>query len=161
MRSGDGSIVVIGVGNLQRGDDAVGRLAAQALATKLPPEIHIIEMEGAATPLLDALMGARGAIIIDACISGAPAGTIHRFDAGQAPLPATIGSVSSHGFGLTAALELARALGQLPKVCIVFAMEAAHFDYGGRLSQPIVVRFDDLLMGVAHEIASLRQRLNS
>lgn len=161
MRAGDGSIVVIGVGNLQRGDDAVGRLAAQALATKLPPEIHIIEMEGAATPLLDALSGATGVIVIDACISGAPAGTIHRFDAARAPIPATIEGVSSHGFGLTAALELARALGQLPEVCIIFAMEASHFDYGRPLSQPIVAHFDDLLMGIAHEIAFMRRRLNS
>lgn len=160
MRAGGGSIVVIGVGNPQRGDDAVGRLAAQALATKLPQGICVIEMEGAATPLLDALMGATGAIVIDACMSGASAGTIHRFDVTQSVLPATIENVSSHGFGLAAALELACVLGQLPDPCIVFAIEAAHFDYGAALSPPVAARFDDLLVRITHEIDVMRQSLN-
>ena len=42
-------------------------------------------------------------IVIDACQSGAAAGTIHRYDAAQERVPANIGCVSSHGFGLAAA----------------------------------------------------------
>jgi hydrogenase maturation protease len=152
VRSDDKSIVVAGIGNPMRGDDAVGRLVARVLIARQLPDIRIIESEGEATQLLEALAGAAGAIVIDACRSGAPVGTIHRFNASQAPLPMLTGNFSSHGFGLAAALELARTFEQLPHNCVIFAVEGEVFTHDSPLSAPVVARFDELVARVEKEI---------
>lgn len=151
------SIVVIGMGNLARGDDGIGRLALRALAAKKLPEIELIETEGDATQVLEALARARGAILIDACSSGASTGTIHRFDVSREPLPTIVQNFSSHGFGLTAGLELARTFKQLPSQCVVFAIEVESFNYGAPLSLQVSARFDELLACIEQEIMRIRR----
>ena len=157
MSPGRETIVVIGVGNSTRGDDAIGGLAAQALAKMQLPEIHVVEVEGDATQLLEALASAADVIVIDACQSGAAAGTIHRYDAAQERVPANIGCVSSHGFGLAAALELARTFEQLPRRCVVLAIEGEDFTHGAPLSAPVAACFDELMRRVEQEIEHMRQ----
>lgn len=149
--------MVIGVGNLTRGDDAIGGLAAQTLAKKRLPEVRVVEVEGDATQLLEALAGTADAIVIDACQSDAAAGTIHRYDAAQERVPANIDTVSSHGFGLAAALELARTFEQLPRRCVVLAVEGEDFTHGASLSAPVAARFDELMRRVEQEIEHMRQ----
>lgn len=157
----DKAIVVIGLGNLMRGDDAIGRLATQTLAFKRLYDIRLIEIEGDVTQLLEALAGATDAIVIDACKSGAPAGTIHRFDVVESPIPAVIQAVSSHGFGLAAALEMARTFQQLPSQCIVFAVEGFDFNHGAPLSAQVAAQKDSLLASVEREIDRMRRAQDS
>jgi hydrogenase maturation protease len=128
--------IVVGIGNPQRGDDAAGRAAAQLLSRTLPADVSVEESDGEATSLLAALDGVAAAFLIDACVSGASAGTIHRFDLADGRLPPAVSRVSSHGLGLAEALELARALGQLPARCIVYAIEGRSFEIGAELSRP-------------------------
>ena len=157
----DTSIVVIGVGNLMRGDDAIGLLALRALAKISLSEIRLVEIDGEATQLLEAVTGASGAIVIDACRSGSPAGTIHRFDVAVSPIPTNLGTFSSHGFGLAAGLELARSLEQLPRACIVFAVEVEEFTRGAALTPEVSSRFNELLATILNEIKRLRQETAS
>ncbi len=151
----DKSIVIIGVGNPMRGDDAIGPLTLRALAKTCPPEIRLIEIEGEATQLLEAVTGATAAIIIDACRSGSPAGTIHRFDVVKSPIPVNLGAFSSHGFGLAAGLELARSLKQLPRICVVFAVEVIEFNPGAGLTPEVSFCFNELLAAVEGEFERL------
>ena len=106
--------VVIGIGNPDRGDDGAGREAVRRLCGRVPPGVELRAMDGEPAALLDALWGAGAAWLVDACASGAPPGTVHRLDAAAGPLPREGFALSSHGLGLAEAVELARALGQLP-----------------------------------------------
>lgn len=126
---------VIGIGNIERGDDAVGRVAAQRFRDGVPTDVDVYEQDGEATALVDLLEGRSGVYLIDACSSGFPAGSIHRFDVSSAPLPDRAVRVSTHGFGLGEAIELARALGILPARCIVYAIEGVTFTTGAPLSR--------------------------
>jgi hydrogenase maturation protease len=126
--------VVLGVGNPERGDDAVGRAVARRLRGALPEEVEIAEHDGEATALLALMDGAGAAYLVDACASGAEPGTLRRFDAAAAPLPSGAFGVSTHGFGPAEAIELARALGQLPRRCIVYAIEGGSWETGAPLS---------------------------
>jgi hydrogenase maturation protease len=155
--SSEKSIVVIGMGNLTRGDDAIGRLALRALATKQLSDIDLIETGGEATQVLEAMAGAGAAILIDACRSGASTGTIHRFDVSREPLPAAVRNFSSHDFGLAAGLELARTFDQLPGTCVVLAIEVEEFTYGAPPSPLVNARFDELLACVEQEIMRIRR----
>ena len=46
-------------------------------------------------------------------------------------------AVSTHGFGLAEAIEMARAMGSLPATCIVYAVEGAGFETGEPMSEPV------------------------
>jgi hydrogenase maturation protease len=129
-------IVVLCIGNPQRGDDAAGRAVAHALRALLV-DVEIIEEEGEATRVLARLEGADAAFIVDACFSGAEPGEIRRFDASAGPLPRAAFGASTHGFGLAEALELARALGALPSRCVVYAIEGGTFDIGASMSPAV------------------------
>jgi hydrogenase maturation protease len=129
--------IVIGVGNPDRGDDAAGRCVARRLAAMLADRVPVAELDGEATALVDVLGDAEFAIVVDACASGAPAGTVTRFDVSAAPLPARATTLSSHGFGLADAFELARALGRLPPCCLVYSIEGVDFAPGAPLSSAV------------------------
>ncbi|MDP3067611.1 MAG: hydrogenase maturation protease, partial [Methylocystis sp.] len=79
-------MIVLCIGNPQRGDDTAGRAVAHALRALLV-DVEIIEEEGEATRVLARLEGADDAYIVDACVFGAQPGEIRRFDASTGPLP--------------------------------------------------------------------------
>src|SRR5574341_563487 len=106
--------LVIGVGNDYRGDDGVGRMVARELRQRSPRTIAILETTGEGAALLESWKGADTVILIDAVASGAYPGTIQRLDARAQPLPAGLLHTSTHAFGVAQAIELARALDQLP-----------------------------------------------
>lgn len=129
-------IIVLCIGNPQRGDDAAGRAVAHALRALLV-DVDIVEEAGEATRVLARLEGADAAYIVDACVSGATPGEIRRFDVGTGPLPRAAFGASTHGFGLAEALELARALGALPSRCVVYVIEGGTFDIGASMSPAV------------------------
>jgi hydrogenase maturation protease len=149
--------ILIGVGNPDRGDDAAGRTMARCLVGALPEDVEIAELDGEATALVARLQGADAAILVDACASGAPAGTVRRFDVGEAPLPQGTFGVSTHGFGLAEAIELARALGDLPASCIVYAIEGASFEAGAPLTPPVAAAIEEVAGRLCAEFAGLGQ----
>jgi len=146
--------VVVGLGNLSRGDDAAGRQVARRLRREPPAGVEVVECEGEATTLLDAIEGAEAAWLVDACVSDGLPGAIHRFDAVSAPLPDLGFGLSTHGFGLAAAIELARALDRLPSRCVVYAIEGASFDQGAPLSPPIAAAVAEVAWRLRAEIAA-------
>jgi hydrogenase maturation protease len=130
-------VIVLGIGNIERGDDGAGRAVARLLRHMRPGGVEIVEQDGEATSLLAKLQGADTAYLIDACMSNAPAGTVHRIDANHGQLPQASSDLSTHGFGLAAAIELGRTLGQLPPRTIVYAIEAESFAAGAPLSEHV------------------------
>lgn len=146
--------IVIGVGNADRGDDAAGRAVAKLLRGARPAGIEIVERDGEATALLSELDGAIEAFLIDACASGAPPGTVRRFDVAAGPLPQHDFGGSTHGFGLAAAVELARALGRLPPSCIVYAIEGETYEFGAPLSPSVEAAVAEVARRVTAEIAA-------
>ena len=136
--------LVIGIGNAWRRDDAAGLEVARRLRASALAGVSIDEREGEPAGLLDSWDGAESAVVVDAVSSGASPGTVHRFDAGAAPLPAAPFGHSTHAFGLAEAVELGRALGRLPERLIVYGIEGERFDAGAGLS-PTVDRAVDRL----------------
>lgn len=105
--------------------------------------------EGDAVALLDAWAGAAHAIVVDAATSGAPPGTIHRFDAAARPLPARALRSSTHAFGVADAVELARALGRLPDRLELYAIEGDDFSLGMAVSAPVARAVEALVRTLA------------
>jgi hydrogenase maturation protease len=141
-------VIVIGVGNAWRGDDAAGLAVARRLRELALAGVEVREVEGDASALVDAWAGAEHVVVVDAATSGAAPGTISHFDALAGPLPARSVRSSTHAFGVPDAIELSRALGRLPGSLDVYAIEGERFIAGDRLSPAVeraVARLVDAL----------------
>lgn len=120
------ALLVIGVGNESRGDDAVGLLAVRDLSTWKQPSVRIVESRGDGARLMRLWKGADIVIVIDAVRSGSPPGTLHRLDVSHHPLPASFRCTSSHQFGVAEAVETSRELGELPSSVTIYGVEVGH-----------------------------------
>lgn len=145
-------ILVIGIGNEMRGDDAAGLLAARRIKAAALPDVTVRESAGDPAGLMEAWRGARKVCVIDCCAPMGEPGRIHRFDARAAPLPEVVRTHSSHGAGLGMAIELARTLGALPPELTVFAIEGRAFDHGATPTPAIAKTIDAVTFLVSSEI---------
>ena len=127
-------VIVIGVGNAFRGDDAAGRAVAKRVQERVPDELEVVVCELEPTRLIDAWRGADAALVVDAVSSGAEPGTVHRFDATSQALPSREFRSSTHALGIGETIELARAIGKLPASVVVFGIEGETFGSGTELS---------------------------
>ena len=129
-------VLVVGVGNAYRSDDAVGLIAARQIAARHLPNVQVVEASGEGAALIETWRDAEVVVLIDAvhATRGALPGTIFRFDAHVQSLPANFFHYSTHAFGVAEAIELARALNQLPPRLMVFGIEGKLFDAGVGLS---------------------------
>ncbi len=150
------SILVLGLGNLCRGDDGAGRVVAQRLRELALPEVEVREESGEGTALMEAWKNAGTVFLIDAALSGAAPGTIHRLDANEMPVPSRFFHYSTHAFSVAEAVELARALGRLPLRLILYGLEGQDFSAGEKLSPEIDVAAYELVRRVRMECAALQ-----
>ena len=130
-------VIVIGLGNRFRQDDAVGLIVAQRIQERVQSTVRVIEHAGDPLDLLTIWSGYELAILIDALnLPGAP-GKIRRFDPDIDLPPRRETIFSSHGHSLWDAFELANLLGQRPERALVFAISGNRFDYGEDLSPEV------------------------
>jgi hydrogenase maturation protease len=127
-------MMVIGIGNEFRHDDAAGLIAVRQLR-----ELGVTaeEHEGDLATLIGLWEGAGDLILIDAVSSGAVPGTLHRLDVSSVPLPPEVFRSSTHALGLADAVELSRTLGTLPPRVLVFGVEAQDFTAGTGLTPEV------------------------
>jgi hydrogenase maturation protease len=146
---------LVGVGNRWRGDDAAGLEVARIVARRAPAGVAVLEHEREPVDLIDTFDGACAVWLIDAVRSGAPPGTLHRFDVSEQALPAGLFGVSTHLLGLADAVELARALDKLPARVIVHGIEGGSFEAGGALSPAVASATRALAATLESEVAGL------
>ncbi len=145
-------VLVIGVGNDYRSDDAVGLAIVRTLKAKELPGTLCLESDGDGTSLIDTWSHGSRVIIIDAISSGAQPGTIYRFDVLTQPLPASYSFSSTHAFGVAEAIQLARTLDQLPASLIVYGIEGKKFVAGTELSPEIEKAMGKVVVSVEREV---------
>jgi hydrogenase maturation protease len=147
--------LVIGIGNIFRGDDAVGLVAARRLREMWLPAVQVLEFDGDITTIAESWQGAPKVIVIDAATSRSAAGAIFRFEAHAEPLPRKLFATccSCHALGLAHQIELSRALSQLPPCLIVYGVEGTDFTLGSGLSPGVAGAVDELIRRVLAEIS--------
>ena len=98
-------IVVVGVGNDFRHDDAAGLIAARRLRDcGIPAEEH----QGDFATLIERWKDADSLILIDAIAPGRVPGAIHGLNASTSPLDRQVCNASTHAFGLADVIELSQ-----------------------------------------------------
>lgn len=151
--AGESQIVLIGIGNEFRGDDAVGLHIARRLAKMNLPGVKVLELSGEGAALMEAWQGADTVFLFDAVSTGKnSAGTIYRLDAHVETIPADFFHYSTHRFGAAEAVELARELGQLPPRLVILGIEGENFDYGEELSPAVEKALPKLINQIATDL---------
>lgn len=132
------SVLIIGIGNEERGDDAAGLTAAR-LILRQSPLLSVVEASGEGTALIELwrCFAGQTVYLIDTMVSGRVPGSVGRFDAHRESLPLTEHGNSSHLFGVEQAIELARVLDALPPALIIYGIEGRCFDVGVGLSPEV------------------------
>ncbi len=142
------SLLIIGCGNPLRGDDAAGlRVAAALRARGIPAR----DSRADPAALIEWFRQAHRVILVDALAADLPPGTVRTWEAGREALPRWPFDVSSHGWGLVEAIELARVLGALPERVTVYGIAARGFELGGAVAAPVQTAIER----VTQEIAAL------
>lgn len=144
--------VVIGIGNEYRRDDGVGLAVAARLRGRVPAGVDVIECEQEPSRLIDAWQGASTAFVVDAAGAGVEPGRVHRFEASDGAIPTQVFRSSTHAFGVGEAIELARALGRLPRHVIVYGVEGAEFAAGEGLTAPVQAAVEPVATAVLADL---------
>ncbi len=133
-----GRIVVIGVGNLLKGDDGFGVRVIEALGGEdLPEGVECIDGGTGGPTLMVHFEDARALILIDAVDLGAEPGILRTFSLDEVTETQSGTPFSLHDLGVMPMLRLARKLQRCPPVVRFVGVQPERFDQGDRLT-PVV-----------------------
>lgn len=155
-QAGMGTIRVIGVGNAWRGDDGVGLLAARRLRERLGPSVEVVDAEDDGLALLDLMEGVDHVILIDAVKGGGRPGMAVRLDLSAESRWGTVVPCSTHAMGVAYAIDLARALGRLPKQIVLYGIEVESVESGASISGAVSEGLEVVVEQVTQEVERAR-----
>jgi hydrogenase maturation protease len=142
---------VIGVGRADRGDDTAGLLVADHVARRAPPGIAVTWWQGTPVQLLTFWAPDDRVVIVDALHDRAPPGAVRRFDATASRLPGRHGG-GSHDASIVDAIELARALGRLPRSLVVYGITGRCFDFDSAVTPAVLAAADRVAGAILAEV---------
>jgi len=138
---------IAGIGNALAGDDGIGLRAVEIIRAG---DWQDVELLAAGTPgpeLFDGLDQHDLLMLIDACRSGAAAGTILRLTPREIS-SAGLRHSSTHGFTLADWINLAQVMGEAVPEIILFGVEIAQCGMGEPLSAAVADALPELLRQV-------------
>ena len=148
------SVLVLAIGNPDRGDDGFGPAVAQRLRRRVHPTVRILERSGDALALIEDWDGIPS-VVIDAMAPISEPGQVHRFDLTDSPLPIGVAPSSSHAFGVAQTVELARSLGRLPQYLVAYLVEGEQFGTGAPLSLAVAEAVEHVAGRIVSEVLTI------
>lgn len=140
--------LIIGCGNLLRGDDAVGPVLVRRLLDRgLPAGAEVADGGTSGMDVAFRMRGAARVVLVDAATTGGDAGTIYRLKGEDVEQLPPLEGLNLHSFRWDHALAFARWLlkDEYPSEVVVYLVEAASFEMGAPLS-PVVDAATDRLV---------------
>jgi hydrogenase maturation protease len=114
--------------------------------------VTILDCADEPTRLIDEWAGFDTVVVVDAVVTGAPAGTLYRADAGGGSLPRDLGLASTHAVGVADALELGRTLGRAPRRVVVLGIEGTAFGMGDEMTPAVADALDGVVAAALAEL---------
>lgn len=154
------AVLVVGCGNLLRGDDGVGPVLIRHLWDRgVPDGARLVDGGTAGMDVGFQMRGAARVVIVDACATGAKAGTVYRMPGEELTDLPPLQGLHTHSFRWDHAIPFARwALGDAcPTDITVFLIEAAAMEMGAELSDPVTAGMEQVIAMIeADFLAPLR-----
>ncbi|NTW99296.1 MAG: hydrogenase maturation protease [Geobacteraceae bacterium] len=147
------SVLVLGIGNLVMGDDAVGALVAQRLQRRycFPDNVEVIDGGTLGLDLLPKLENITHLIMIDAVETGQNAGTCVRLCGQELPI-ALETKVSPHQMGLKDLLAVSELMGHAPKEMVLIGVQPGSIEMEVGLTTEVEVKLEILVLNVLAEL---------
>jgi len=157
------AVLVIGCGNLLRGDDGVGPVLIRHLWDRGVPEgAKLVDGGTAGMDVGFQMRGAQRVVIVDASATGAAPGTIYRVPGEELTDLPPLQGLHTHSFRWDHAIPFARwALGDAcPTDITVFLIEAAGMEMGAELSEPVSTAMEQVMALIERDfLAPLRPQV--
>ena len=147
-----GRLLVIGVGNRDRGDDAVGPIVCDRIGRLGLPDVDTIVFEGSVLDLPIHWSAADRVVIVDAAEPAGQPGRITTVDGLVTRLVAP-GAVSTHTIDVGAAIELARVLGRLPTELSIIGIEGTEFEFDAPLTPLVQQSAERIVAAINRRVA--------
>ncbi len=149
--------LVIGCGNLLRGDDAVGPVLVRRLLERgLPDHVQVADGGTAGMDVAFRMRGVRHVILVDACHTGQPPGTLYKVPGEELEQLPPLEGIHLHAFRWDHALAFARWLlkDEYPQRIDVYLIEAGDLAFGAPLSPPVKAAMERLVDILLAELAT-------
>jgi hydrogenase maturation protease len=146
--------LVAGVGNMDRGDDAIGLEIARAVSRSAPYGVLVEEITGDLTDLLDLWAGMGLAVVVDAMRSSVSPGSIERVALGTPGFSRWAGGFSTHGLSLPETVALGKVLQKMPEALILYGVEAESVELGRSLSPLVAKAVPEATRLILHDLFS-------
>jgi hydrogenase maturation protease len=149
------SILVLGIGNLVMGDDAVGVLVAQRLQQEylFAGNVEIMDGGTLGLDLLPKLENITNLIMIDAVETGKKAGTCVRLCGEELPI-ALQTKVSPHQMGLKDLLAVSELMGHSPKEMVLIGIQPGSIEMEIGLTTEVQAQLGTMVTSVLSELAA-------
>lgn len=145
-------IIVIGVGNDFRRDDAAGLEVARRVRAAAPAGVQVLEHDGEPAGLLDVWDGADVAYVVDAVRGTDGPGAVHRVEVGSDPLLHREPRDSTHALSFGEAVALGRVLGRLPARLLLVGVEGGDFAAGQGLGPEVAAAVEAVADEIVREV---------
>ncbi len=149
-------VLVVGCGNLLRGDDAVGPTLVRHLWDRgLPDGVEIVDGGTAGMDVAFKMRGRRRVVIVDASRTGAEPGTVFRVPGEELEDLPPVTGLNQHAFRWDHALAFGRWLlkDAYPDDVVVLLVEGASFEPGADLTPAARAGMERALAAVLDEVA--------
>jgi hydrogenase maturation protease len=152
--SGNGKILVLGVGNLLLSDEGVGvHVAQELMEMNFPPEVRVVEGGTDGFGLMHVLLEAERVILIDAVKGGGQPGSIYRFEIEDCPPFPDVFKTSVHQISILEVINLSGLIGSTPRTTII-GIEPQCLEMGMKLSPEVARAIPKVIRLVKEEVAA-------
>jgi hydrogenase maturation protease len=151
--------VIVGCGNLLRGDDGVGPILVRRLwELGVPEDVTLVDGGTGGMDVAFKMRGARSVTLVDACTTGSPPGTLFEVPGEETEKLPPLEGINLHAFRWDHALAFGRWLlkDEYPERIRVFLIEAGTTEPGAALSPPVEATLERLVARLRSEMG--RQR---
>ncbi len=159
-------VLLLGMGNLLLEDEGLGIQALELLQERysIPPEVEILDGGTTGMGLLDDMSQREHVLVVDACQTGDPPGTLVRLADDQVPVYFSM-RISPHQLGLSDVLATLELSGEKPAQVTVLGLVPHSLEMCLELSTLIAGKLDTLVAAVAEELTAMgyppRPRVNT
>ena len=149
-------VLVVGCGNLLRGDDAVGPVLVRRLLERgLPEGVEVADAGTSGMDVAFRMRGARRVVVVDAARTGGAPGTLYRLDGEDVEQLPPLEGLNLHSFRWDHALAFGRWLlkDEYPEQVVVYLVEADELELGAPLTPAVDGAVDALAERLLAELA--------
>lgn len=144
-------IVIVGIGNPYRGDDAAGWAVIDGLMEKVGSGIKLVKLRGDIAELIDIFAQYKTVYLVDACRINASKGAWQRIDAQKQSIIEANPQTSTHGFSVSQAISLAKNLDQFPNKLILYLISGDNYTICDRVSSSVHKSIELVIKAILNE----------